>query len=126
MRNRMKLSKAVFAYQHFNELIALSLPYPVIRKLRKLRSLLQSEFEFYCEEERKLIASNKVQVDTLGKLLFFDHKSKEKYMQEISCLSETEIDLEISSVTLSASDIGDQRISLECLDALEDFIEIGD
>lgn len=121
----MNLYNLVAAHQNFNSVISLNLPYSVIRNLRRLRAKLADEFDFYCGEERKLIAANGITVSENGVLDFPNEGAKKKYLSAITDLKNMDSDVEITPVEISESDIGNQRISLECLDALEGFIKIG-
>ena len=84
--------------------------YKKLREIVKLRKSVETEFDFYVEQEKKAVetyAEKKKDGTPVfledGRIKLKDPKSKEAFEAEIIRLQETEID-DVTSITLSESD----------------------
>lgn len=127
----MKLHKINNACKALEHLLKLQLPYPTIREMLRLRNLLRPEAEMYAQEEEKLIyqygkkRKNGTPEIENGRVKFDSMEQMEKYKDRINELRSMEIDLPLSLIKIKEKEIGQQPISMECIDNLEGFIEFG-
>ena len=90
--------------------------------------MFEGEFAFFQQEENKLIGEYATKDDkgnpkTENGVITFDSiEDKMKYLEEIKKLSDTEIDTELPRVVLTGDDIGEQTVSPETLEKLENII----
>lgn len=127
----MKLHKINNACKALEHMLKLQLPYPTIREMLRLRNLLRPEAEMYAQEEEKLIYQygkkhkNGTPEIQNGRIKFDSTEQMEKYKDQINKLRSMEIDLPLSLIKITEKEIGQQLISMECIDNLEGFIEFG-
>ena len=111
------------------ELKKMRLPYDTARDVHKMYKTLEAEYQFFAQEEEKLIAeyaekdkNGKPKITDNGRVTFADIKTKIAYSERLAELGATDAKVEIPFISLSGSDIGEQRIAPETIEALEDFI----
>lgn len=124
---KIKLEKAVNAWQVVNRLNAIRMKSPATaRKLFSLKKLLEPNFEFYVEEEQKLIEELGGTVTEDGAILFPD---QEEGMKKLKAgrkeLFDTECDVPIDTPILFYDREGVQVSGEEIgiLENLADFRE---
>ena len=90
---------------------------------------LEAEYQFFAQEEAKLIrelAANdekgNPKVSSDGRITFADIATRDKYHKRLAELGETDAQIEIPFITISAEEIGEQLIAPETIGALEGFI----
>lgn len=91
-------------------------------KLFKLKKLLQPSFEFFSEEERKLVDEFGGTIDPMGRVMFEDKSKNSKYVEERKQLMDLECGVELDSkITIHATEL--KEISIAEMEALEEFVE---
>ena len=124
---KIKLEKAVNAMQVVTRLNAIRMKSPATaRKLFSLKKLLEPNFEFYAEEERKLIADLGGTVTEDGAILFPDQENGLKQLADGRReLLATECDIPIDTPIIFHDSEGVQVSGDEIaiLDGLADFKE---
>lgn len=127
----MKLHKIVIAYQNFASICALKVSTEIRHKLKKLKDFLLWEFEFYCEEEQKIIeeysdkdeSGNAIINGTTAKVS--DSAKFAECNQKLEELKNTEIECALEKILIPEKDIVSQPISLDEEEALQNFITFG-
>ncbi len=124
----MNYATVIQALKPLNELRKLKLPYIKAKEVYRISKLFEGEFAFFQQEENKLIGEYATKDDkgnpkTENGVITFDSiEDKMKYLEEIKKLSDTEIDTELPRVVLTGDDIGEQTVSPETLEKLENII----
>ena len=92
-------------------------------KFFKLKKLLHDGFEFYCEEERKLMDEFKLEADEVtGAIKFTDPETKEAYNKRVEELQAVEYEISLEKkIIIRSSEMNE--ISLGEMEALEEFID---
>lgn len=125
----MNYSQIIKAAPAIGELKKLRLPYATARDVHKLHKLLESEYQFFAQEEAKLIkelaakdGKGNPKVSGDGRITFADMEARNEYGKRLAELGATDAQIEIPFITISAEEIGEQLIAPETIGALEDFI----
>lgn len=117
---KLKLKQAVLACQALEELKSQPLPYREARALKELRDKLQGEYEFFAEEERKLVDRLQGQVSG-GTIRFPREEDREAYRERMEELSRLEVEPDIRPLRLSV----EPNLSVSALEALEEILTFG-
>ena len=122
----MKQSTIIKAYKVLNKLYGEDLPLPVSYKLYKLRNLLAPQWNFQNEKERDVFDKYHPIVNSDGTLHFDNDESRTAFTKEYTELCNTMADLdadigEVNKFTVKLSD--GIKLSMEDIDALQDFID---
>lgn len=125
----MNYSKLTQAIRPLNEVRKLKLPYAKAKQVYKLFKVFESEFSFFQQEEAKLIETyalkgedGKPKMDAPGIITFENIEDKNAYLGEMEKLSTAEVDIEIPRIVLTEEDIGNQIVTPEMLEKLEEII----
>ena len=125
----MKYLQVVQAAQAIESIQQLRLPYAKARKIYEISKKLRCEYEFYANEEAKLVNEYAVKgengrpiIRENGMITFPDLEAKEAYSHEILKLNEMFVEMRIEPVTLTAAEIGTQTIQPEAISRLEGII----
>ena len=128
----MTILEALNAIPALNELRKYKLPFAKAAGIFRLCKSLDSVREFYAEEEKKLLEQyaakdengNPKLLDN-GQVLFDCYTDRDAYRSAVDDLFETDCGVEITPVTLTETDFGEQPISPAMLDELDGIVEIG-
>ena len=125
----MNYSQIIKATPALAELRKLRLPYAAARDIHKMYKTLEAEYQFFAQEEAKLIKVHAAKddkgapkVSENGRITFENLKAKAAYSEKLAELGATDAKIELPFITLSAEAIGEQLIAPETIDALEGFI----
>ncbi len=128
----MKLYKLFQAYHPIDKACRMDFPYKKSREILLLRNRVRTEYEFYSQEEMKLVeqyakkdADGRAEVKG-GKVSFETLEHMKEYSDRLAELRDTEIDIAFLVIHITDQEIGDQRISGQDIDLLKDFIKFGD
>ena len=123
----MKLIDKVNAYKTLREMIKEEWPFGFAYKITQLMRFLEPEFQFFSEEEMKLVAAygkkdedGKVALDGDGSFAFASEEDMRTYLSRMKELKETEMDVE-EEPKISVSPPG--FIKGEWLAAIEPFFD---
>lgn len=96
------LQKSIEAYQLINNLNSVRMKSTATsRKLFELKSLLKPNFEFYLEEEQKLVDDLGGKITEDGKILFADQEEgTKKFLEGREELYKTECDIAIDKLII--------------------------
>ena len=125
----MNYSQIIKATPALTDLKQLRLPYSVARDIYIAHKKLDTEFLFFVQEEKKLVdalaakdADGNPIISPSGRVSFPDVEAKNKYEKLRAELGAQEIEIELPTITLSCDDFGEQLISPETIEALENII----
>lgn len=125
----MNYSKLTQAMSPLNDIRRLKLPYPKAKKVYALCKTFEAEFSFFRQEETKLIETyaakdekGNPKMNQTGVITFDTVEAKNDYLAEIEKLCNTEIEAEIPLIVITPEDIGNQSVSPETIEKLEDII----
>lgn len=125
----MNYSQIIKAVPAIGELKRLRLPYATARDIHKMYKTLEAEYQFFAQEEAKLIRElaakdekGNPKVSSDGRITFADIATRDEYHKRLAELGETDAQIEIPFITISAEEIGEQLIAPETIGALEGFI----
>ena len=125
----MNYSQIIKAAPALGELKKLRLPYTTARDIHKMYKTLEAEYQFFAQEEAKLIkelaakdGKGNPKVSGDGRITFADIATRDEYHKRLAELGETDAQIEIPFITISAEEIGEQLIAPETIGALEGFI----
>lgn len=91
-------------------------------KLFKLKKLLQPSFEFFSEEEKKLVDAFGGTIDPMGRVMFEDKSRNTEYTNERKQLLDLECGLEMDKkIQIYSTEL--KEISISEMEALEEFVE---
>lgn len=127
----MKLYQINNACKAVEQLLKLRLPYPKIHQIMKLRDKMRSESEMYAQEEEKLIyeygkkSENGTPEIANGFIKFDSVAQMEAFKGNIEQLKNLEIDFIPTVIKISDQEMGQQQITIECIDRLSKFVEFG-
>ncbi len=123
----MKLIEKVNAYKVLREMIKEEWPFEFAYKITQLMRFLEPEYQFFSEEEMKLVAAygkkdedGKIALDADGSFNFADEENMRTYLRRIKELKDTEMDVE-DEPRISVSPPG--FIKGEWLAAIEPFFD---
>lgn len=123
----MKLIDKVNAYKTLREMIKEEWPFGFAYKITQLMRFLEPEFQFFSEEEMKLVAAygkkdedGKVALDSDGSFAFASEEDMRTYLSRMKELKDTEMDVE-EEKKISVSPPG--FIKGEWLAAIEPFFD---
>ena len=124
----MNYSQIIKAMPALGEVEKLRLPYPIARDIHRILQTFAAEYQFFAQEEAKLInelgakdENGNPQIAD-GRITFESVEAKNKYNERITELGETDANVEIPCVTLTAAELGDERISANTIEALDGII----
>lgn len=125
----MNYSQIIKAVPAIGELKRLRLPYATARDIHKMYKTLEAEYQFFAQEEAKLIRElaakdekGNPKVSSDGRITFADMEARNEYGKRLAELGATDAQIEIPFITISAEAIGEQLIAPETIGVLEDFI----
>ena len=122
----MNYSQIIKAAPALGELKKLRLPYTTARDIHKMYKTLEAEYQFFAQELiRELAAKDEKgnpKVSSDGRITFADIATRDEYHKRLAELGETDAQIEIPFITISAEEIGEQLIAPETIGALEGFI----
>lgn len=125
----MNYSQIIKAVPALGELKKLRLPYATARDIHKMYKTLEAEYQFFAQEEAKLIRElaakdekGNPKVSSDGRITFADMGARNEYGKRLAELGATDAQIEIPFITISAEEIGEQLIAPETIEALEGFI----
>lgn len=121
----MKQIKINKAYGAFIKLLELKFPIKISREIYKQTNILKEHYEFYVQEQDKIIQSFRGTIDANGSINFDGDDSRErsrKCLDELTQLNESEVEIEIKPILITETDFGDQVISPADFGYLDDFI----
>lgn len=125
----MNYSQIIKAIPALGELKKIRLPYTTARDIHRLDKALESEFQFFAQEEAKLISdyaakdgNGKPAVTGEGRITFENAEAKAKYQERIAELGALDAKIDIPTISLSSKDIGNELISAKTIEALEGII----
>ena len=128
----MTTFKALNALPALKELRKFRLPFAKAAGVFRVCKALDSVREFYAEEERKLLdryaqkdENGNPRLTEKGQVLFDSYTDRDAYCSAVSELCEADCGVEITPVTLTEADFGDQLIIPAMLDELDGIVEIG-
>lgn len=119
---RIRMSKAVDAYKVVSGMGQKSMQVQTALKLFRLKKALEPQFEFYREQETRLIKTNGGTISETGNVKFTDAEKQLTFLQERREMNEMEVDLETEPVKINCADLKEITVNeLEALDGLIDF-----
>jgi len=125
----MTYGEAIRAHIALQALAKLQLPLKKAKQLYDLRQKLEPDSTFYSEEEKKLFeryalkdenGAPKVQG---GLVTFPDTAARDDFEREFDALRNGLTEIEVKVIHLTEEDVGDQRISAEVIDMLDNIIK---
>ena len=121
------LQKSIEAYKLINNLNSIRMKSTATsRKLFGLKALLKPNFEFYMEEEQKLVEDLGGKITEDGKIIFADQKEgTKKFLEGREELNKTECEIAIDTPIIfrDAEGVQVSGNDIETLQGLADFIE---
>lgn len=108
------------AYKALNKLIMRELPLRLGMSLYRLRESLKETYSFACLEERKAQEAFNVELMNGGNLHFDSPEKREKYLDRIQEVLNTEVDIAVSPVDISEMS-GNILVNLGALDGFVKF-----
>ena len=121
------LQKSIEAYKLINNLNSVRMKSTATsRKLFGLKTLLKPNFEFYMEEEQKLVEDLGGKITEDGKIIFADQEEgTKKFLEGREELNKTECEIAIDTPIIfrDAEGVQVSGNDIETLQGLADFIE---
>jgi hypothetical protein len=121
------LQKSIEAYKLINNLNSVRMKSTATsRKLFGLKTLLKPNFEFYMEEEQKLVDDLGGKITEDGKIIFADQEEgTKKFLEGREELNKTECEIAIDTPIIfrDAEGVQVSGNDIETLQGLADFIE---
>ena len=135
----MKQGNIISAYKTLRRMSALPLPLGVAYKLHKLKTSLQTQWDFQLEQEETILKDCNGQADYTGAVHFADDppkgveanetndygKGRKEFDKRMTELSSMEVDTTFTPVNLAADTPG-LKLSIDDLASLEGFVNIQD
>lgn len=122
----MKQIKINQAYGAFLKLLELKFPIRISREIYKQSNILKEHYEFFVQEQDKIIQSYHGRVVNANGLVNFDGENAEersrKCFEELNQLNESDVEIEIKPILITETDYGDQIISPSDIGSLDGFI----
>lgn len=110
------------AYPALIRLSEFKLPVKKAKGLYELTKKAEEHFQFAITEEHKYIEEFDGKENPDGTISFATQEGFGKYQEKMLELGELEIEWDIAPVSLSESDIGNQKISSSDINFLEGFV----
>lgn len=125
----MTYESIIKVFPAIKELRKLRLPYDKTKVIYDMRKLLEPEYNFFLEEEAKLInefssknENGEPRITSNGLIMFDTLKDRQRYNEKIEELRKTDCEIPIRNITITKDDIGKQLIAEETLENLEGFV----
>ena len=125
----MNYAKIVKAMPALVELKKMRLPYDTARDVYKMYKVVETEYQFFAQEEGKLVMeyaakdeNGNPKIAANGTITFPNIKTKIAYSERLAELGATDSKAEISCISVSGSDMGGQLITPETICDLEGFV----
>ena len=118
----MKQSQIVKAYKVIEKYEDKELPLDISFAFFKLKKLLQAQWDFQIETEKKIFGRHKIQQTENNVLQFETAEDTNDFFEELNDLAELDVDLSFKKIKVN---IGDRmNLSIADLEALDEFMEI--
>ena len=125
----MNYSKIIKAMPALAELKKMRLPYDTARDVHKMYKTLEAEYQFFAQEEAKLIRElaakdekGNPKVSDDGRITFADMEARNEYGKRLAELGATDAQIALPFIAISSEEIGEQLIAPDTIGALEGFI----
>lgn len=118
----MKQKQINKAYGSLKKLKEFSLPLTKAKAIYDIFKAIDVPFQFALEEEQKYLSDFGGTFGDNGTIEFKDKDSRDAFIQRDDELNEMEVDVDITPVTLTESDLGSQQISPSDIENLDGFV----
>lgn len=118
----MTYRQIINIYPALSDLRKLQLPYAKARDVYRLCKFFENEYNFFIEEESKLIIKYNGSVGADSFITFADNDSKVLYANDINKLKDIDSDIAFQPIVLTSNDIGAQTITPETIDRLDGVV----
>lgn len=88
----------------------------------KLRKKLEDVYNFFVEEQRKIIEKYNGEILEDGRIQFDSNETAEKARNDIESLNNSSIDVDIEPITINISEIQDGTMTPRDIEMLDGFI----
>lgn len=124
----MKQIDIINAYKNINDILALSLPYPIIKKIRNMYKDMKNEYDFYDNEAKKIINKYSLKNENGENIVNSEGNCEipkinaHAFFEEMHNLDNFECDFKYEKIIITEFMIGNQNIKLNNVLKLEPFI----
>lgn len=118
----MKQSSINRAYAALVKLVDYKLPVRKAFEIYKLTKAIEAQYQFAVSEERKYIDEFGGKINPDGTVSFETPEKFGAYQEKALALSEMDVEIDFTPVSLSVNDIGEQTISPVDIYNLEGFV----
>lgn len=110
------------AYNALAKLVGFQFPVKKAFEIYKLTKIVETQYQFAVSEERKYIEEFGGKINPDGTVSFETPEKFGAYQEKALALSEMDVEIDFTPVSLSEKDIGEQTITPADIYSLEGFV----
>lgn len=118
----MEQSRINKAYPAIVRLCELKLPIKKARQIYRLSNEMKEHFEFAVAEEQKCVSEFHGEYNADGTVVFINKEEYSQFRSRMDELNSSKLDWIIEPVVLTETDIGNQKITVSDIQALEGIV----